>query len=199
MLDIETLGPGPGSVIASLALVPFNLNGKPLVSHDPLLLNYNIGEQLALGYAIDQNTIEWWMKNEHRARMDAFAGSTYFETGVLYLANYMRSITEQFATYRLWATSAKLDYGCISYTWAKQGVPYPFDHRSEHCARTVRNLTKMLIPNYKLDADKGRNHDAFQDCMVQIGQLQEQYQLLRSMGVKIDEPEHYSNTPVGGA
>lgn len=190
MIDIETLGQGPGCVITSVALVPFNLNGKPLEDSTPFQIQLHIGEQLAEGYTMNMDTLEWWLNNSLEVRRSTFGGVGWLSELTTELVEYIQQIEKEYKTYRLWATSAKMDYGCIHYTFAKQGKPYPFNHTAEHCARTVRNLTKMLVPGYKLDADKGRNHDAIRDCITQIDQLQKQYQALRKLsqyGVEVDK------------
>ena len=62
MIDLETLGVNPDSVVMTLGAIKFNpfQNEEP---HSPLYLRCDIEEQSEkLGRTIDDSTMEWWGK-----------------------------------------------------------------------------------------------------------------------------------------
>ena len=70
MLDIETLSVMPNAVVLTLGAVKFD----PYSDADPhtgLYSRLNVDEQLALGRAVDNDTLDWWSKQEAHIRDEA--------------------------------------------------------------------------------------------------------------------------------
>ena len=72
MIDLETLGVNPDSVVMTLGAIKFNpfSNDEP---HTPLYMRCDIEEQSeALGRTIDNSTMEWWGKQPKEIQEEAF-------------------------------------------------------------------------------------------------------------------------------
>lgn len=192
MLDIETLGRGPNCVVPQVAVVPFNLNGEPLeqdvIDNFTFNCKLHIGDQLALGYTIDPETLAWWQQQKEAVRSDVFSGAysiSQFQGGFI---TYMKRVVDTFKTYNIWASAPKLDFGCLHSILVGPGLEYPILYSAERCLRTMKELVKTLYPQFKLP--KGFNpHDAVEDCKRQIIDAQACYAYL-----KVNEPSQTSRT-----
>lgn len=58
MIDIETLGKGPGCVVLEAGLVAFH-NGKVVATHQ---CSFDRKESVKRGFTIDNETVRWWSK-----------------------------------------------------------------------------------------------------------------------------------------
>jgi DNA polymerase III epsilon subunit-like protein len=59
MIDIETLGTEPGSIITSIAAVPFNRNGE---MGKAFYMNIDIQSSIDAGLTINAETLKFWME-----------------------------------------------------------------------------------------------------------------------------------------
>lgn len=185
MLDVESLGNIPGCVLCQYTLVPFNINGKiydgGISSYDILL---HIGQQIAEGYDVDTDTLAWWMTNPIEVRRRVFSGDVSIGAFCIDLTHHLSDIVKEHKEYRIWSTSAKVDFGISPVLFKRSNISYPVNHRSERCARTYLEMTKLKYPKMKLP--KGvTTHDAVDDCWRQIADLQCAY--ATNMEKKIDE------------
>ena len=70
MIDLETLGTQPDSVIISLGIIKFD----PYTDAEPYEGNYlklDIEEQNTLGRQVDEDTLAWWSKQDPKVRDEA--------------------------------------------------------------------------------------------------------------------------------
>lgn len=182
MIDLETLGRGPGCVVPQVAVVPFNLNGSPLEDGDEVRFTFNckihIGDQLAQGYTVDLATLSWWMQQKKEVRVDVFSGGYTLQQFQGGFNTYIRDVVAKHKTYRIWASAPKLDFGCLHSLLAPPGGEYPILYSAERDLRTMRELVKSLYPAFKFP--KGFNpHDAVEDCKRQIIDAQACYTVLK--------------------
>lgn len=178
MLDIETLGRGPGCVVTSVAIIPFNLNGSELEKEVKKFECYlHVGEQMADGYFVDPDTLQWWLKQDDKVRWKAWAGTTSRVQFQEELTAYIDYIKAEHTSYRIWATAPKLDLGCIHALF--RDMEYPILFSSERCMRTLRETVKMLYPGKYKPTKASALHDAEDDCIRQIKDIQQCYRILR--------------------
>lgn len=180
MMDLETLGKGYGNVVLSVAIVPFYINtikAEPITAQ-PFLQRISIVDSLIEGYKVDGDTLQWWMQQDKEVREQEFNGTLTVEDFLDRLQVYFEYIVREHSTYRIWVTSAKLDFGCIQGLYHLQGRKYPIDFRSERCMRTFREFTKMMFPQYK-QAKGSLDHNPISDCNRQIEDIQTAYRLFR--------------------
>lgn len=190
MCDIETLGKGSGYCVTAIAITPFNMNGQPLEFEgrdaeeqrvkSSFKMELHIGEQMALGYKVDFETLAWWMKQDAKIRKEMFSGMMKLDSFRKMFIEYFEYITKTYKTYRIWATAPKLDFGCIMGLFEGSELQYPILYSAERCARTLRETTKLLVPEFKLTKPE-KLHDAEDDCKRQIADVQNAYFSLRSV------------------
>lgn len=179
MLDVETLGNIPGCVVTQVTIVPFHLKGTPLGEEVKVFdQRLHIGNQMADGLEVNAETLNWWMQQDADVRRYVMAGDLGSEDFCFALTNYVGEIEISHKEYRIWSTSAKVDFGCIPFLFRLNEIPYCINHRSERCARTFIEMVKTQHPQMKLP--KGlTTHNALDDCRRQIADLQCAYSTFR--------------------
>lgn len=178
MLDIETLGRGPGCVVTSVAITPFHMNGTMIFPNKVFKCKLSISDQLIKGFTLEPETHEWWMQQDPKVRESEFSGITSPERFCDMLIDYINLVVAQFKTYRIWASAPKLDFGCMFSLFTATKRAWPIIFSSERCMRTYREMTKTLYPSFVLP--KGApNHCAEDDTNLQIKQIQACYTRLK--------------------
>lgn len=170
MLDLETLGLKPNSVILSVGAALFSLDGQiePLYHR-----RITIQSCLDAGLEVDGDTVEWWMnqKEENRGRLFAVKtkplGATLWE-----LDNVVKSVRPN-GIY-VWSHGSNFDTVLYENACKKTGMSIWWDYRNVRDTRTLFDLA-----NYKYKASG--IHDALDDAMNQAKAVCEAYALLRRM------------------
>jgi hypothetical protein len=158
MIDLETLGNTPGCVVLSISIVCIE------DTNITRTWTLNVGEQLARGMHIDNDTLKWWMKQDDKVKANQFCGNDNFNHIVI--EDILCFINEEFPDqYQLWSDSPRLDYGCFDALLRAYGHKYPIFHRNERCLRTImKTMDELGIPYLPIT----KSHDPYEDCISQI-------------------------------
>jgi DNA polymerase III alpha subunit (gram-positive type) len=168
MLDLETLGNTPGSVIVSLGACTFS-NGKIV---DEFYERINAGSCAALGLHLDASTVVGWMgQNDHaRAEIQKPGGQ-------------LRAVLSKFSAWAsdpnacVWGNGATFDNVLLSVAYTHAGLTRPWKYSNDRCYRTV----KALYPETKIDRI-GTFHNAIDDAKSQALHLME---IIKRNNIKI--------------
>lgn len=188
MLDIETLGHGPGVVVLSVAIVPFHINGKEVDTIIPSFYNkISLGDSVINGFKIQPETLEWWLKNDKTVIQNTFDGILSVKEVCYNLSDYINEIESVSKEYRIWASAPKLDFGCFYSLYRDVDINYPIKYSSERCYRTIRELAEVMNPQAvkKVRGSTSNSHDALEDCKLQIINLQTYYKAIRNIEPKV--------------
>lgn len=161
MVDLETLGTLPGSVILSIGAVAFD--------------EFNVEEQgfytpirrvdcESVGLKTSAATLKWWKDQSPEARKvlnDPNAVS--LSLGLNLFNNYLMSVDEEV---RLWGNGANFDNPLLACAFAAAKIPPAYKFWDERCYRTVKNQ----FPDVKL-ARVGTFHNALDDARSQAEHL----------------------------
>lgn len=156
MVDLETMGAIPGSVIASIGAVSFDPVAGVL-GRD-FYRTVNIVSAQAAGLTIDADTVRWWLRQDGRAQQALFEA----EAG---LAEVLQAFSQFYAGESgsvLWGHGASFDPVLLegAYRAVQQRPPWKFwDHR---CTRTIFDLAGV-----KPDRAAGVHHNALDDARAQ--------------------------------
>jgi hypothetical protein len=71
MVDLETIAVTPRAVVLTLGAVTFDPFSNEI--YDELYLKFDLDDQDKLGRDIDQNTLDWWAKQNPAVMEDAFS------------------------------------------------------------------------------------------------------------------------------
>lgn len=170
MLDLETWGTKPGSVIASIGAVVFN---------DDAVTDYFYARvcpksAMEAGLLVDADTILWWMKQSDEARAE-FSSADHIETA---LADFSRwCLAGRDGDPVMWGNGADFDNVLLTSAYEAVGIVRPWSRWNSRCYRTA----KSYRPDIKM-VRTGTHHNALDDARSQAEHL---IRIHKAMGVSV--------------
>lgn len=163
MVDIETLGQGPGCKILSIGAVAFNSDAKTIGPE--FYQVFNTMNQGSYGLKTEKETVEWWAKQSEEARKvitQAEEGGEPLRDGLLKFSGWL----SQFDRKRLciWGNGADFDNAILQYVYKVVPVEVPWDFWNNRCFRTLSREFEDYCP--KPDR-KNVYHNALDDARYQ--------------------------------
>jgi exodeoxyribonuclease VIII len=156
MIDLETLGTKPGSIILSFAAVPFYID-QPWDSFYERI-DYVSCEKA--GFTKDRATLEWWSKQATDIREEAFSGTTPIETALNNFISYLSHLPGDVC---IWGNGSDFDNVLLSTAYNQLGLVTPWKYYNNRCYRTLKNIFPF-IPTPPPNAEK---HSAIADAKWQ--------------------------------
>lgn len=175
MLDLETLGQTPGSVILSIGAVRFDETGIL----DEFYVNINPESCVAAGLRMDVSTVMWWMGQSDEARKALVAGEAKIlqEALAMFGSWAIRLGTPQAEQVtELWGNGSDFDNVLLTHAYASVGMPPPWPFWANRDYRTLKGIRKD-IPFEK----PAIAHNALEDAKAQAKHL---LKILTALGVK---------------
>lgn len=176
MIDIETLGTGPNSVVLSVAMLPFGATVNELGR--PTVFGINREEQVEDGRVICPKTAVWWMK-QSPAALAKLAEAQENALSVSRARNIIET-TIGLGYHGIWANDP--DFDCTILRDLCPDISWPFwTHRS---VRTI----KMLADHSGIDLSHIVNpteHDPAQDCYTQVRKVMEVHTRMAEVGLRL--------------
>jgi exodeoxyribonuclease VIII len=169
MIDLETLGTTPGSIIISIGACFFSTDGGPCgaMFHDVV----NVASSCTYGLRGEEGTIKWWGEQSHDARKvyhDAMYGH----------GNDLKQVLEGFNSFliaqgpgdglknvKVWGNGAAFDNAILAAAYKAAGLTYPFAFWNDRCFRTLKALGKDL--GVSEPPFQGVRHNALDDAVHQ--------------------------------
>lgn len=167
MLDLESLGTKPGSVIASIGAVHFDPNTKELM--DTFYTKIDIQSCVDAGLTMDPATVVWWMQQSDQARSSTFAGPTVeLETALKMFSNFIGNIAGK--NTRIWGNGSDFDNVLLGCAYKALGSPPPWSYGKNRCFRTMKSIA--LSKDIIMPTRDGTHHNALDDAIYQARCLQ---------------------------
>ena len=168
MLDLETYGTAPGSVLRSIGAVVFN--------RDELGEEFycNIGKQSCLdaGLTVDPNTEAWWAQQE-RSVEDALAVNPQ---PLKITANGFHAWFMAQGGTHVWCQGASFDEPLWSAACRTVGIGVPWKFWNVRDTRTVYELAGL---DTRTITREGAHHNALDDAKFQAGCIQKSLGMLK--------------------
>lgn len=162
MLDIETLGTRPGSVILQVAAVKFD----PITGAvgDSFCSSVPTSQQHRRGATRDEATNDWWLDDPERSAILQRITCPFGEVTVVLnaLANFVVDSNPP----RLWASSPNFDMVLLEDLYRRFSVSVPWTYRQFRDLRTLIDLVGAERYSDILPAPEGA-HDALVDARYQ--------------------------------
>lgn len=171
MIDTETLGRAPGSVVRSVAAVEFDPQtgetGRQKV------WKIDLADSIRYGLKVEASTLKWWMMQSDEARSDFVEGA---ETPLVdFLEDFMQFIaaTDEGNDFTLWCLQLDFDVAMLRsmYSWYNLNVHgcdeevLPWNFRK---VRDVRPYMDALDSAGLLPPKVADRHTPLADCLAQI-------------------------------
>lgn len=158
MIDLETAGTQPSSVILTVGIVGFDRSGIK----EQFYARLAIDEQLDRGRTEDPQTLEWWSDQSEEAKEEAWNGERQE------VAEVLTSIERFFAgkyVNGVWGNGATFDNVLYESLCSTYETELPWHWASNRCYRTA---VAMLDPNKeRRPVNPGVAHNALDDAMIQ--------------------------------
>lgn len=156
MIDIETLGTKPGSVILSVGAVAFDAETGQF-ARNSFYRALSPRHCQDVGLTIDAETVAWWIKQSPEAQTAAFSGADHPNSALLGLSEFVQSQVPL----RVWAKPPAFDIVLLEAAYHHIGFPIPWNYKTLRDCRTLFDITGTLQPAV------GTLHNALDDAQAQ--------------------------------
>jgi hypothetical protein len=159
MLDLETLGTTPGSVVLSIGAVAFDRDEG---LGDTYYSVISVASSMKFGLTIDASTLLWWSKQDRAAYQEALSAEhTQLTTTLNSFNNWLDSYAGTPQTRKLWGNGADFDLTLLLACYRAVDLEAPWKFYNHRCYRTL----KALYPEVR--AERSNNHNALDDARNQ--------------------------------
>ena len=167
MIDMETIAVSPRATILSLGAVHFNPYGNGY--GDKLYFRVDLDDQVKLNREVDQNTLDWWAKQDPIVMEEAFSPDDRIP---------LTEAMDRFQKFAwgcdtFWSHGATFDLVIIEDIMRQLGRPIPWNFWQLRDTRTLFDL------GVDPDMPTGGKHDALQDAIRQAIGVQNIYTKLK--------------------
>lgn len=211
VIDWETMGTSPDSVVLSLAFIPFERDG--LESFQTYINNayywkFKIEPQIEDGRTINQDTLDWWDKQDPEVKKSQFESTTNDVTlakmlddlaGIKYRyginnksCGWCRGTSFDFPLFANIIKTTELEKESLNAAFFPCAFWQQRDIRSYIAGLMVDpNLTKVPLPKGSIEGFK--HHDPVHDCARAILHIKYGEAYAKDEIEIPDEPDEFSN------
>lgn len=157
MLDLETLGINPGSVIVAIGAVKLN----SAETFDPFYLRIDPRSCTDIGLTIDPETVTWWLKQPDAARLEITKSGIPIRRALLLFTEWLGS-----RECEMWANGPDFDCILLDAAYRAAGMTTPWHFFNHRCYRTARKMAPK-IPRPPIEF----SHHALRDAQAQAHHL----------------------------
>jgi len=156
MVDLETLDTGPDAHVLSIGAC---------VMDNELQQFYSVPGIDNQGRSVNDDTIDWWLKQSKQARNESFRStSVTLEQSLVSFANWWKSIK---AT-RIWAHGKDFDVTILTHAYQQYELKCPWRFWLTQDTRTLIKFSEKLFDGENFEPDRtGTYHNALDDAIFQ--------------------------------
>lgn len=168
MLDLESLGTRPDCAILTLGAIkfdPFNLDKFG----DGIYFRIDVDEQLSLGRQVQEDTLEWWMRQAEDVREEALGESDRISLTSMYqqLNRFLVGVNN------IWCQGPAFDIVILENIYRQMSWPTPWQFWQIRDSRTL-----FGVHGDPREKNKVGLHNALEDCVSQATAVQQIYHKL---------------------
>lgn len=153
MIDIETLGTTPDSVILSIAAVKFDRISGVIWEEFYMRVRPNQTDR-----KISEETVRWWLEQPPALISESFSGSHYLVDGLNELRRFVCDSP-------VWSQGTDFDFSILDNAFNSCGIPTPWKYNAKRDTRTAYDVCGF---DPKSIEREGTYHNALDDCKHQI-------------------------------
>ena len=164
MIDIETLSTRPNATIVSIGAIKFQREGaiKKLDEMDQFYVRVSRESCEILGSRTDQETVEWWAKQDYKVRYEALENNTdrlNIKDALTKLKDWIGKSTI------VWGHGDDFDCVILSEAYKMCGQEPPWKFWNTRDTRTVYDLATFRLSDL---SNEDMHHHPIHDCYKQI-------------------------------
>ncbi len=168
-LDIETMGPTPGSAILSIGAYTFNPWSDAPMNNWNFYVEINLKSCTDVGLTIDPDTVSWWMQQPDDARkVFENQSNPYLKSALPQALLSLNECLHQFPDARIWCHGASFDPGILEAGYRACGMKPVWKYTNLRDTRTIFELAGL---DYKTFPRTGPEHSAYADAVTQAKAL----------------------------
>lgn len=176
MIDLETLGTRPGSMIVSIGACVFDLD-TGIGSTFYEIIDASSGAKGFNPLVIDGNAIKWWMQQSEEARSIFNDPRARHINEVL--LHFDRWLNEDAHAKFVWGHGASFDPVLLDAAFYSRDLKTPWSHKTIRDTRTVFELAQVSSEDFAA----GVKHNALDDAIAQAHAVIEAHKRLgRALG-----------------
>jgi len=169
MLDLETLGQKPGSVIFSIGACRFDEKGVD--EEGAFYTKISPQSCVDAGLTLDVSTVVWWMGQSDDARKELIAaekGGPSLREALVEFTKWLAPNASAVNNTCIWGNGSDFDNTMLVAAYQAVGdVPIPWRFFNNRCYRTMKNMR----PGIPLQKRLGTHHNALNDAVTQAHHL----------------------------
>lgn len=162
MLDLETMGTRPGSVIVSLGAVEFDPQSARLGR--TFYQTCSIASAVDVGLAMDPETVTWWLAQNDEARKELTNAKGDLKSVLTAFSHWLFHCGKNV---KIWGNGSDFDNALLAEAYRRVDMTIPWQFWNNRCYRTMKSLYKGV----KLERE-GTHHNALDDAIYQAKHLQ---------------------------
>lgn len=178
MLDLETWGVQPFSVITMIGAVHFDPNSDKLMDSFEVAVD-PISSQKA-GLRIDADTVAWWMDPERDAPRKTWFEMLKFELPIALdgFEQWLDTFCPDPEERVIWGNGSDFDNALLRQAYRVANREAPWEFRKDRCFRTLKGLSPVDLKPSRMEAA----HTALADATFQAQWAQN---IVRKLGITI--------------
>lgn len=170
MIDIETLGTEPNSIILTIGAVKFKRSGG--TDSNKFYKRIDIPSCRKIGLVSNKETEEWWARQNEKVRFEALEN----KDNRIPIEQALKEFKTWFGTSRyVWSHGSCFDCVILGQAFKKCGMEAPWKFWDIRDTRTLYDLGKIN----RNDMPNAGAHDALNDCLSQIIGAQKAFEKLK--------------------
>ncbi len=174
MIDLETLGTKPYSIVLSLGAAAFDEEGVQTVFYRTL----DIQAQVKMGLSLEASTFQWWMSQSEEAREDLFAKPMAPYLALQEFSGWCALFGDDCL---FWSHGASFDIPLLSALYDVCSLPEPWKFRNVRDTRTLFGLLGLSMGDFKTPA--GVKHNALADATFQAEEVRKALRSIRGQSL----------------
>ena len=164
MIDIETLGTGPNSIIATIGAMKFDRTRslKPLEEMTSFYYRIDFESCNSLGMVSEEETVKWWDNQDEKSREEI-----YGEENRVPIKQALQELSEFIGNNpytTVWAQGPHFDCTILENAYKKCNLRVPWAFWNVRDCRTLFDIANLRLKNNPGDYP----HHSLYDCYKQV-------------------------------
>lgn len=175
MIDLETLGIAPGSIITQIGGVLFDRH-EVMAFGEEFQWWVDVDDSLGYRLEVSGSTLQWWTEQDPVALKRTIKSKSNGALGLHQALGNLRHFVRSHGVERVWSHGPAFDVALINAAAHRAGFPEIWSHRSPRDTRTLFDL----VGGAPESLFRGVTHYALDDAKASASQVQLAFLALRN-------------------